>query len=237
MTHCSSQPFTYTLKDISLFTGLNDTELEDLQTHTLLKHYTKDSILFYEDEQSEYIHVLLEGTVKLYKTSPSGKEVYVHQIEAPAVIAMGPALEGRPFPASCAFEIDGVVGMLALKKFRMCLKNLDCTIAIISTMAKRLKDLESRIHKETIFSSEAKVADLIVKNTSLFERLKNTEIASILNLTPETLSRILSKLKKRNIITIEHHQVTILDVDVLYEIIETNCFKQDIATKCKKCVK
>jgi len=236
MTHCSSQPFTYTLRDISLFTGLSDVELEDLQIHTLLKNYTKESILFYEDEQSDYIHILLDGTVKLYKTSPSGKEVYVHQVEAPSVIAMGPALEGRPFPASCAFEVDGTVGMLPLEKFHMCLKNLDCTIAIISTMAKRLKDLESRIHKETIFSSEAKVADFLVKNASLFDRLKNTEIASILNLTPETLSRILSKLKKRNIIEIEHHQVTILDADVLYGIIETNCFKQDIATKCTKCV-
>lgn len=237
MTYNSNQPFTYTLEDISLFCGLTDSQLADFKAHTILKQHSKESILFYEDEKSDYLHILLEGTVKLYKTSPAGKEIYVHQVEAPSVIAMGPGLSGSTFPASCAFEVDGIVGMLPLEKFLMCLKNLDCTIAIISTMGKRLKELEGRLHKETIFSSEAKVADFLVKNASLFERLKNTEIANILNLTPETLSRILSKLKKQNVITIEHHKVTILDVDILYEIIETNSFQKEIVKNCVKCVK
>lgn len=227
MTGYNNQVFTYTLKDIALFCGLSDVQLADLQSHTILKHYTKESILFYEGEQSKYIHILLEGTVKLYKTSPSGKEVYLHHIEAPSVIAMGPALERRVFPATCVFEMEGTVGTLALEKFHMCLDNLDCTVEIIVTMAARLRELEGRLHKETIFSSEAKVADFIVKHANLFKHLKNNEIASILNLTPETLSRILSKLKKLNIITIKHHHVTILDEDGLYEIIETNCFKQE----------
>lgn len=237
MTHCSDRLMIYTLNDIALFCGLDDTQLTDLQAHTILKRYTKGSILFYEDEQSEYLHILLEGAVKLYKTSPTGKEVYVHPVEAPSVIAMGPALEGGPFPASCTFETDGTVGMLPIEKFRICLKNLDCTVAIITTMAKRLKNLERRIHKETIFSSEAKVADFLIRNANLFERFKNTEIASILNLTPETLSRILSKLKKQNIIVIEHHKVTILNADALDKIIETNCFTKDVVIKCQKCSK
>lgn len=235
MTHYTNQPFTYTLKDIELFCGLPDEQLADLQAHTIVKHYSKESILFYEGEQSPYIHILLEGRVKLYKTSPSGKEVYMHHAEAPCVVAMGPALEGRAFPASCAFEIEGVVGTLALEKFHMCLDNLECTVAMIATMAGRMKDLERRLHTETIFSSEAKVADFIIKNTNLFERLKNTEIASILNMTPETFSRILSKFKKQNIITIKQHHVTVLDNDSLVEIIDTNILQETKSAQPKRC--
>lgn len=235
MTHHASQTFSYTLNDVALFCGLNDLQLSDLKTHTIVKHYTKDSILFYEGEQSPYIQILLEGTVRLYKTTPAGKEIYLHKIEAPSVIAMGPALECMPFPASCDFVEDGVVGMLALEKFHMCLENLECTVAIIATMAKRLKRLEQTIHKETIFSSEAKVADLVSRNAGLFERLKNTEIASILNLTPETLSRILSKMKKQNIISIEHHAITVLDSKALQEVIDTNALEKSKTIKFPKC--
>lgn len=237
MTHHGNQSFSYTLNDITLFCGMNDKQLSDLKMHTILKHYKQGSILFYEGEQSPYLQILLEGTVRLYKTTPAGKEIYLHKVEAPSVIAMSPALERIPFPASCDFVEDGVVGRLPLEKFHMCLENLECTVAIIATMAKRLKRLEKTIHRETIFSAEAKVADLISRDTSLFERLKNTEIATILNLTPETLSRILSKMKKQNIISIKHHEITILDANALQKVIDTNALEKNKPIKFLGCCK
>jgi len=93
-------------------------------------------------------------------------------------------------------------------------------------MSKRMKLLENLLHKETVFSSEAKVADLIKNNAKIFQHLKNNEIASILNITPETLSRILTKLKKEMIITIDDHVVMILEENELQNIIETNSMKK-----------
>ena len=58
---------------------------------------------------------------------------------------------------------------------------------------------------------------------------KSSEIASILNITPETLSRILTKLKKEEIITVKEHVLTILDQKALQEIIETNSMKKNIS--------
>ncbi len=92
------------------------------------------------------------------------------------------------------------VGLLPLEKLHKCLENLDFSLAVIKAMSKRMKLLENLLHKETVFSSEAKIADLIANNAKVFQYLKNNEIASILNITPETLSRILTKLKKEEII-------------------------------------
>ncbi|MGB5505521.1 MAG: helix-turn-helix domain-containing protein, partial [Sulfurovum sp.] len=77
-----------------------------------------------------------------------------------------------------------------------------------------------------VYSSEAKVADLIANNGKIFQYMKNNEIASILNITPETLSRILTKLKKEKIITIDEHVATILDQNRLHNIIENNTMKK-----------
>ncbi len=219
----------FELKDIPLFSGLSDSQLADLKADILMKHYAKDSIVFYEEDKSEYLHVLLKGNVRLYKTTPTGKEVYLHGMSAPSPIALFPALERVAFPATCAFLSEGVVGLLPLEKLHKCLENLDFSLAMIKAMSKRMKLLENLLHKETVFSSEAKIADLISNNAKIFQHLKNNEIASILNITPETLSRILTKLKKEKIIMIDAHIVTILNHEALQEIIETNSMKKSIS--------
>ena len=219
----------FELKDIPLFSGLSERQLTELQTHIHVKHYSKDNIVFYEEEKSEYLHILMKGNVRLYKTTPSGKEVYLHGMTAPTAIALFPALERVAFPATCGFISEGEVGFLPLEKFHQCLENLDFSLAIIKAMSKRMKLLENLLHKETVFSSEAKTADLISNNAKIFQHLKNNEIASMLNITPETLSRILTKMKKEEIITIEEHMVTILDQNALQDIIENNTMKKNIS--------
>ena len=103
-------------------------------------------------------------------------------------------------------------------------------------MTNKVMMLSSLVHKETILSSEAKVADLILNETEVFNTIKNNEIASILNITPETLSRILSKLKRYEIITIKNHIVKIENIEALHIIIEKNTLKSctDCLSKEKK---
>ena len=215
----------FELKDVPLFSGLSETQLSQLQAYISLKSYNKGCVVFYEEERSEYLHILLEGDVKLYKTTPSNKEIYLHGMSAPSPLALYPALEKEVFPASCAFLSNGTIGLLPLEKLHQCLENLDFSLAMIKAISKRMRLLENLLHKETVFSSEAKVADLISKSAKLFQHMKNNELASILNMTPETFSRILTKLKKEKIISIDKHVVTILDKMALQNIIDTNNMK------------
>ncbi len=216
----------FQLKDIPLFSGLSDKYVTELQTQIIVKQYTKGSIVFYEGEESEYLHILMFGTVKLYKTSPKGTQVQMHHFEAPELIALFAAFESIPFPATCEFLTEGTVGLLPLKKLYTCLANVDFSLALLTALSKRMKLLSDVLHRETIFSSEAKIADLIYNNASVFERLKKNEIAAILNITPETLSRTLTKFKREEIIIIEGHSVIILKHHVLQNIIETNSMKR-----------
>lgn len=216
----------FEIKDITLFSGLHEAHMAELQSHLIVRHYSKDSIVFYEEDKSEYLHLLIQGNVRLYKTSPTGREVHLHGISAPSHIALFPALERIAFPATCVFLTEGAVGLLPLEKFHKCLDELDFSLAIIKAMSKRMKLLENLLHKETVYSSEAKIADLISTNAKIFQNLKNNEIASKLNITPETLSRVLTKLKKEEIIIIKEHVVTVLNKNALKDIIETNTMKK-----------
>jgi len=213
-------------KSIPLFSGLKEEYLEALKAHIYIHDYSKGNIVFYEGDESKYLHILLEGTAKLYKTFPNGTQLHMHNFIAPDVIAYFATFEEIPFPATCEFITDGRIGLLQMEKFNEYLHDANFSRSLIVAMSKRMKLHADILHKETIYSSVAKIADLIYKNASIFKCLKHNEIAATLNITPETLSRTLSKLKKENIIIIDEHIVTILDEAALLEIIETNTIRK-----------
>lgn len=216
----------YCIKDLPLFSGLNDQQLTGLQSELHIHQYDKDSIVFYEGDESEYLYILLEGSVRLYKTAPKGNQIHMHNFQAPEAIALFVAFENIPFPATCELLTDGHIGLLPLNKFHDCLNDIQFSSSLVKALSKRMKLLATLLHKETIYSTEAKIADILYTNPSIFERLKNNEIAYMLNMTPETLSRILTKFKKEEVIKIDEHVVTILDEDALRYVIETNTMQK-----------
>ena len=88
---------------------------------------------------------------------------------------------------------------------------------------KRIKVFENVVLRELIFDSTAKVAYSLYSDLDEFNTHKKQENAAFLNIQPETLSRILKKLHRDNIIkTNQAGKIEILDLHKLQMI-----FKQD----------
>lgn len=219
------------IEEIPMFSALEEKYLKELQNAVHVKHYTKDSIVFYEGDESEYLHILMDGDVKLYKTSPKGSQIQINRLHAPSLIAEFACFEKEVFPATCEFVTDGAIGLLHFDKLYAYLNQPAFSLELIKSLTSKVMLLSSLVHKETILSSEAKVADLMIKKVAIFNRLKNNEISSILNLTPETFSRILTKFKKEDIISVEDHVLKVLNADALYSIVDTNTMKE-----CTNCI-
>ncbi|WP_295418710.1 Crp/Fnr family transcriptional regulator [Sulfurovum sp.] len=221
----------FKLEEIPMFSALTQVHMKELYDQTHIKHFTKDSIVFYEGDESNYLHILLDGSIKLYKTTPKGTQIQINRLIAPSMIGEYACFEHQPFPATCEFVTDGSMGLLPFEMVYKHLNNPDFSLEIIKSLTGKVSLLSALVHKETVLSSEAKVADLMIQKLALFHRLKNNEIASMLNLTPETFSRILTKFKKEGLIKVERHVVTILNEDALYSIVETNTMKD-----CTNCI-
>jgi CRP/FNR family transcriptional regulator len=207
-----------------MFSQLPTKQLQSLQETMQVKYYQKDNVVFYEGETSEYLHVLLDGIVRLYMTNPKGTQVHLHNFVAPNVFAIHATFEQIPFPATCEFLTEGIVGFIPFSKIEACLIDPVFAMSLISALSKRMQLVADLLHKETIFSAEAKIADLILHNQNIFEHVKKNKIAYLLNITPETLSRVLTKLKKEQVISIDECVITIHNQAHLDKIIETNSF-------------
>ncbi|HHO65109.1 MAG TPA: Crp/Fnr family transcriptional regulator, partial [Epsilonproteobacteria bacterium] len=213
------------------FSTLTQSNLKELYNQTHIKNYAKDSIVFYEGDDSSYLHILLEGSIKLYKTTPKGTQIQINRLGAPDLIGEYACFENQPYPATCEFITDGTMGLLPFEVVFKHLSDPNFSLEIIKSLTGKVGLLSALVHKETVLSSEAKVADLMLQKLSLFHRLKNNELASILNLTPETFSRILTKFKKEGIISVEKQKIVILHEEALYSIVDTNTMKD-----CTNCI-
>jgi CRP/FNR family transcriptional regulator len=223
------------IEDVPMFCNLDKKFHKRLHDSIYVRHFSKNSVVFYEGDCSDYLHILLEGQVRLYKTSPKNSTIQIHRLVAPAVIGEYACLDQVPFPASCEFISEkGIIGLLHFDEVMRYMREPDFSLALLKSMTNKVMLLSSLVHKETILSSEAKVADLILNDTDTFSRIKNNEIASILNITPETLSRILSRLKKEGIISFKNHTLTITNLEALHILLEKNTIKACINCLGKK---
>jgi len=190
------------LEGIGLFSHLSPVQRSQIEAIGILRQYTPGEILFYEGDESNYFHFLLAGEVNVFKISAAHETMLIHRFHAPSLIAEVATLKQIPYPASCESIQDSTVLKIARNPFLELLKNdPSLSIALISSLTQKIGALESSLQRHSAPNALAKVARLIRDDKAIFHRLKGVEIARLLGITPETLSRMIKKLKSEGIIT------------------------------------
>lgn len=204
------------LEDFYFFNFLKKEELIRLKDISIKKYYNKGEILFYKGEKPKYLHLLIKGIVKLYTYDHKDNEVIIHNLMAPSLIAEIVNYEETNFPANCSFETNAEVILIDYEKFKKeFLLKPEISLFFIKSLTKKIKALESFITYNISSNSLEKIAKFLFDNESILINLKQVKIAQILNITPETFSRKLAKLKKDKIIQNEKGYIKILDHDKL----------------------
>jgi CRP-like cAMP-binding protein len=207
--------------DFFIFKGLDDAMLAKLASISVKNSCQNGEIVFYEKDEPKYLYLLVSGGIRVYKTTPKGQEIILHDIYAPSLVAEMANFENIPFPATAKTIMDSEVVKIDFEKFSSeLLSNKAVALIIIKSLSGKIKWLEGFIDKEFTKTAEAKVAMLIVESPEIFKLTKHNNIAKILNITPETLSRTLTKLKNDEIISIDEKKICVRNDTALRKIYE-----------------
>ena len=199
------------LRDFFFFDELDDEHFKEIEQISKVVHYKKGSIAFFEGEEATSLFIL-EGVLQVYKTDMKGNRIILHHFFPKTMVAELANLEHMPFPASAEFETDGVAVVIDYPKFEE--KFLACpnvSRLFIRSLTKKVKYLENVIANNMVMDSTARVAKFIYEHENDIVKLKKRSIAADLNMTPETLSRILKKFVTLKLIKKEKEQIVILD--------------------------
>lgn len=207
------------LKKLPIFTNLNDTALKNIAEFTTLKTLQKENILFYEGEEPNYLYALIQGDLKLYKIGIKANEIVLHYFTQPSLIAEMTLFEKMPFPATAmAMQDATIVALIDKEKFLTLLQN-DTTLSvhIISSLTQKIKNLEMMISRNLIFDATLKVCSILKEEPNIFEKYKSKEVASLLNMAPETISRVMKHLKKMHVLDDKNQLINPEKLDLFLE--------------------
>ena len=137
-----------TLQKTPLFAELDKDELTYIAERAVLRRFDAGQVIFSEGDACPGLWVIESGRVRIFKSSPSGRE-QVLAIEGPGrSVAELPVFDGGKYPASAASIGETSLLFISKGDFQsLCLKHPEVALKVLRTVGRRLRGLVAMIEE------------------------------------------------------------------------------------------
>lgn len=214
------------------FCNLEPKALESLEAIKFTGVYPKGSLLFVEGEPPRGIFILCSGRAKLTSSSTEGRTLILKIAETGEVLGLSSAMLGKPYEVSAETIEPCQVNFIKRDDFlRFLGEHSEACMHTAEQLSAKYNAAQKEIRTLGLAQSTAeKLAKLLLswcdsngeitpKGTRLKVLLTHEEIAQMVGTTRETITRLLSDLKRRKIIEVKGSTVMVNDRDSLEKLI------------------
>ena len=211
-----------------LFSNLSDHELETLLGAVKLYELETEQTLFDQEQQADRFFLLADGLIKLYRTAPDGNEKVVEIISPGQTIAEAVMFMRRhAFPVGAqALKPSRVYGIDGATYTEILQHNMDACMRILGDLSMRLHARLNDVVNLTQQNATYRVVHFLASQLpagasdgcTLYLNSPKHVIASRLSVKPETLSRIMSTLTQKGVISVKGREITVNRVKDLYAL-------------------
>jgi CRP/FNR family transcriptional regulator len=197
---------------------LAEPEIQALSGRAVERRFESGEMLFWECEPCAGIFLIAEGSIKIFKTSPGGRELMLALESAPATVAELPLFDGGPYPASVR-AVDRVVALFINKNDfqQVCRQFPVVALKVLAVVGRRLRHLVMVVESMTFGSVTQRLARLLLDaarqaGSDEFEfAVTHQELASRLGTVREVVSRNLARFRAEGLIRMQDKHLAILD--------------------------
>jgi len=221
------------VREEHLFCNLSVTSLEKLNDIKSTAVYPKSAMLFIEGQQPRGVFVLCAGKVKLSTSSREGKTI-ITKLSAPGdVLGLNASISNRPYEVTAEMVEPGQANFIARDAFLQFLReNGDVAVRVAEQLSRNYYTAYEEIRTLGLTSSPAeKFAKLLLSwstekdatNNGSQVRLTLTheEIAEMIGTTRETVSRLFSEFKKKQLLQVKGAMLTICNKPVSERMLQS----------------
>jgi CRP/FNR family transcriptional regulator/CRP/FNR family cyclic AMP-dependent transcriptional regulator len=211
------------LKQVPLFSGLDDADMRSLIAVTNRRKYPKDAVIFFEHDPGDAMFMIISGRIKVTILSDDGREIILSILSDKDFFGEMALLDNEPRSATAIAVQDTEVAVLHQKDFLSIVeKRPRVLINLLSAVSDRLRKANHQIGSLALLDVYGRVAGVLLemaRETGIrlkdgrirFRRPTHQEIANMIGATRETVSRTISDLHRRGYIEISGKNVIIHD--------------------------
>lgn len=193
--------------------------IEKFKSIGTIQDYAAKSLIYMEYEPAKYIYILMQGEVHNYRYDVKGNIITLPFRTLHDMLGELPVDGGLiDYQESC--ECESFCKLLRIDSLKVCeLASKDLSVAnfLIEKLAKKSRELAQFSCITSASSLAEKVALFIYEHEEHFCASPVNRTASMLNIPPESLSRILRKFRQKNIIDNSNGKYKILEKEALRE--------------------
>lgn len=215
------------LQSTPLFAALDASEIDSLAARCGMRPYPAGEVLFIEGEPCQGLYIVVTGRVRIFKTSPSGRE-QVLAMEGPgASVAELPVFDGGNYPASCsAIEKTDMLFISRADLRAICLEKPEVSLKMLQVVGARLRRLVGIIEELSFTTVRHRLISWLLRQantvgqptergTAFLLDTSHQELAAQIGTVRELVSRNLTRLQAQSLIEMNGKQITILDKEGL----------------------
>jgi len=208
------------LKDAALFAALDESELNSLAARCGLRSYSPGEILFSEGQSCAGLYIVTSGRIRIFKTSPAGRE-QVLAIEGPgSSVAELPVFDGDPYPASAAaIEPASALFISRPDLHALCLEHPQIALKMLQVVGARLRRLVGIIEELSFTTVRGRLISWLLREAGARRTFSlnasHHEIAAQIGTVRELVSRNMARLQAQGLIESHGREVTIPDPEAL----------------------
>ena len=218
------------LKNIPIFSDLEENSLNQILDLGSLKMYAKDEIILNEDEAGTALFVIVKGKVKISRSSKDGKEVMLTIMNESDFFGEMAILDGFSRSATVTALEESKLFIVQRNDFLNLLKNhTEVSIALLQELTQRLRAAGMKIKALSLKDAEGKVASVILQLAEEIGKIKQGvveieklpyqhELANMAGTSRETISRTLHTFAKKGLVELDGTHLRILDYEKFREI-------------------
>jgi len=206
------------------FAGLSEALLDELTHSVSLVHYQRGEVLFWEGDACAGLHIIHEGSVKLFRVSPQGRQYIIRVLQEGETCNEVPVFDGGPNPVNVEALEDTRVWVVDAEAVRAIMRrDPDYALKVINNLGAMLRQLVRMVSEMAFFQVTHRLARLISEipqeelSGESGARLTQDQMAARLGTVREVVARSLKELERSGAIQVENRRIRVIDQNVLQQ--------------------
>ena len=152
------------LKKSLFFSSLSEPSLKEISRFFSEEKYPRDDYIFFEGDVPEWLHIVMEGRVKLLKHSDTGKDIIL-QIYSPGDMFGEVSLfDRKPYAASAQAMEPSILLKLPRKDFFLFFgRHPFVATEMIVELGRQLREAQATIKSLAVDRVEQRIAQILLK--------------------------------------------------------------------------